>query len=562
MSTAAAVPIVVSPTDSNLVSPSLQPETLEPPHIRPIPDREASVPSKCQSQIGVEEWVPKRRRPAKKPTSKDEVSETAISKKLVDVSVHHRFPSCLQEDFTPGNDGAWTSFVTSFEQKCAPRCPMRLALLAWSAKRSASDKLPTNPVIASWHSQASAEVDKLMALPDPMVELGVRPVRTAAEVIICASLFLNRYDQLSDNLDLIDARLQRITRWLAKHPEDLKLSFLASKLLLWTSYLETRLAIFNTRRGHCTTLLEALSQRADYHRILEASHWLHADLLGKEYPKEQLASDVERIPAALHLHETFCILAKVARFQCLQQMTFREQGGWEALVLSARSDIEANLQRLEADFELAAVVNESAGVLRFGLVPSTWHQASTVGPNSSRSVRSEIASTACSYSLQAGNPPNPETLSLASLNWLTAYAVSLTAKILWSRTAYPDMRADHTSARAAESIMQVALLLRKAHGRQPHDQTLPSALWLLPLFTAGIETTDEVRADWVRMFVLDLAEAERDRDIGRREHARKVLGLMEYVRKKQDQSGMRVSVEEAMKQMEGPNGMLMFLGQQ
>ncbi|KXX81766.1 hypothetical protein MMYC01_200714 [Madurella mycetomatis] len=545
--------------DSNSVLPSLPPETPAHLPISPFSDCEAPVPPECQGQIGIEEWVPKRRRRTKRLISKDEVSETAISEELVDGSVHHRFPSCPREDFAAGDDDAWASFVADFEQNCAPRYPMRLALLAWSAKRSAPDKLPTSPIIESWHSQASAEVDKLMALPNPRVGLGVQPVRTAAEVIICASLFLNRYELLSHSLDPIDARLQRITQWLAKHPDDLKLSSLASKLLLWNCYLEIRLLIFSTRKEPCTTLLEALGQRADYHQILEASHWFYADMLGKEYRKKQLASDAERIPAALHLHETFCILAKVTRFQSLQQMPSREQGGWEELVLSTRSDIEASLQRLEADFELAVAVNDSAGALRLGFVPSTWHQMSMMGLDASLSVWNEIKPMAYDP-LQAGNPLSSKTLSLASLDWLTAYAVFLTVKILWSRTACPDIRADHASTRATESIMQVALLLRKAHSRRPHDRKLPSALWLLTLFIAGIETTDEVRADWVRMFVLDVAEAERDYDIGRRDHARKVLGLMEHVREKQDQSGTRVSIGEAMTQTEGPSGMFMFLG--
>jgi hypothetical protein len=547
----AKVPIIVWP-----IAPHPAPtDALDFSHVSPKSECRSSVSSEC----GLKEWVPKRRRRTKNPTPEKESPETDAQEKRDGASMYSSLPRYPQGVPATQNDevGALYNFAVEFERKCAPCSAMRLALLVWLARSSASDKLATDPVTASWYSRASAEVDKLMTLPDAMCELGVRPVRTSAEVIICASLFLNQYDVWNYALDSIDGRFRRISDWLAKHPNDLGLSPLASKMLLWTCYLQIRLGIFNTRSLPSTTLLELLGQRAEYIRVLENSQMFQADIFGPEHPKEHLAADAESIPATLHLHEAFCVLAKVARYRYLQQTSPLSAGSWGDLTMSRHRDVEDNIQRLEGDFQLAAIMNDAANDTLSGLVPGTWRPPPTMStsPTQLELYKAESAGPCPSSVCINSQTPNRE-----SLDWLTAYAVFLATKILWSRAVFPSIRTDHASIEAVESILQAALHLRRARGREDLCQELPSALWLLPLFVAGIETVDEVRADWVRMFVCGVAEVERDGNSSRRAHARKVLDLMEHLRAKQDQQGSRVCIEEAMREIEGPNGVFMFLG--
>lgn len=107
-----------------------------------------------------------------------------------------------------------------------------------------------------------------------------------------------------------------------------------------------------------------------------------------------------------------------------------------------------------------------------------------------------------------------------------------------------------------------------------------SMLWRLPIFVAGIETTDDVYADWIRAYLREMegdrtrarerteanwreepcrgknGKVDGDCDAGPGEKMMErmtVLSLMERVRELQDIRGCRVDVGSVVAEMEGEN---------
>jgi len=516
-----------------------------------ISDSEGSTSSLGgQNREAPKEWIPRRRKRTRKDGGVVATpgGPALASQELIDGAELYGYLHSAQDDFINEQDARWSfnRFVAEFVQKCSPHCPVRLAVLAWTAKHTSPN--PVDPAVAAWYSQSSEQIEKLFNMPDPTLEIGsLMPVTNVAEVIISTSFFLNRYDVLGGNLKAASNRLERMTRWLAKHSGSLNLSAFASKLLLWACYLQIRISIFSSDYLQFPTLLDVLTGRSDYHLILERSHNFYLDMFGRDYPQERLAEDVERIPAALHLHETFRLLTSILRYRALrrnQSMTSGEDmASWEELAVVKRT-VDDELQRVEADFDLAVAINPSAEVLRQG----PMHGMPSFSPPDS--------------GMRPRAPPTPPhssngKLSRVSLHWLTAYAAFMTTKILWSRLIRLDVRTDETSTAAVESILQIALILRRSEGRKLHVRELPSMMWPLPLFVAGIETVDEVWADWVKLFISGVEGGEKGAT-GEARGNDKILELMDEIRMRQDETGSRIVVTDVMAERGQTTEMFVF----
>ncbi|KAK3328455.1 hypothetical protein B0T19DRAFT_191818 [Cercophora scortea] len=510
-----------------------------------IPESDAS--SKKQNQDRTKEWVPRRRKRSglsapriQRPPFSHNPERRSDGTELLD---RHR--GTAHENGS--QDGRWSfdTFALELVQSRASNCPMRLSILAWTTKQSAPAPSSTDPIIAAWYSESSEQVERLMSMPDPTMVLGsVQPVTNVAEIIICASIFLNRYDLLVGNLEAVDGRLERITRWLVSHPGHLGLSSFASKLLLWNCYLQIRIGILGNTATRFSTLLDVLTERADHDQIVEASHSFHLDMFGmfgSPYPQEKFAEDAENVAASLRLHETFCLLSSMLHYRTSRR-SHGATAGWHAA-------IEAGFQRIENEFDLAVATNASAAIIGTGSVTGLFTPAPARGISITSSDSSENGNMTPHSPL---SPALPAELSRTNVYWLTTYATFLASKILWSRLAQPGIRTEGSSAAAVESILQIALLLRRSGGHEYQTQVQSSMFWPLPLLVAGIETVDEVRADWLRLFMSDV-------EAGVPERARKeLLSFMEDVRKRQDEVGTRVEVDMVMAGRGRANRMFAF----
>lgn len=512
-----------------------------------ISDSEGSTSSQSQNREAPKEWVPRRR----KRIRKDETAESASQQQEM-VGQKEMYNHLHSAQGGLDQDARWSfnRFVADFVGKRSPHCPMRLAVLAWTAKRT-SEKGAFDPAVGIWYSQASDQVEKLINMPEPTLQLSATPpVANIAEVIIATSFFLNRYDVLNGNLKVASGRLERMTGWLARNCS-LNLSAFASKLLLWACYLQIRISIFNNEYLHSPSLLDVLSGRGDYHYILERSHNFHLDMFSNDYPQDRLAEDVKSKPPALHLHETFRLLNSILRYRALSLNPNTDLTDWEELCALKRT-VEDELQRVSTDFDLAVSINPSAEILRQGPMLGT-------GPTS-RSFPSSSPEPTTHVVLQTPPTPPPSShgskkLSRVALHWLTAYAAFNTTKILWSRFIRQDIRTDETSTSAVESILQIALILRRSEGRNLHARELPSMLWPLPLFVAGIEAVDEVWADWVRGFMEGLEGEGAGKERGEKG---RLVELMDDVRRRQEEEGRRVYVTGVLEGRGEGVGMFVF----
>ena len=529
----------------------------------PISDSEGSVSSNEPVHKVTKEWTPRRRKRPSQTSKEGPLVENQAAKRLSEATApDHRRNQAHQTVNNQTSKWAIDKFVLGFIGECHPQSPLRLAILAWVEQSSAVEKQIALPIVEDWYTQASEQVETLLVMPDPTLELGgMRPVKNVAENIICAILFLNRCDLLRHNLEAVSSRLDRITNWLSKHTGALNISGFASKLLLWSCYLQVRISIFSNTAPQYATLLDVLNTRADYHHILEQSHNFCLDMFGDGYPQEQLAEDLQDIPVSMRLHDTFCLLAELLRYRYLQRNYRNAQGlgSWKDLA-AQHASIDSEIQRLDNEFDMAAATIPAANILRRGPLARPFTTASAVANNHMSSESANIGRTAPTRSPTPPSslPPRP---GRTSLHWLTAYASFLTVKILWSRAVLPNIRTDKTSAEAVESILQVALLLRRFQDGETHDQVLSPMLWPLPLFVAGIETVDEVRADWIRLFMSGI---EAGKEPGRclrlcsGASGKDAIELMEQVRKRQDEVGTRVDVDFVMAEVGGAKCMFAF----
>ncbi|KAM7221751.1 hypothetical protein V8F06_002959 [Rhypophila decipiens] len=518
--------------------------------VYPISDSEGSMSSKSQTQNleGTKEWVPRRRKRPRKTSSSQAHSGNGAGMIPGDCAGSQEYTAFLQNN-------PWTleGFALNFVQKCAPQCPLRQAVMAWSSRESATGLTAIDPSAETCYIQASNQIDKFLTLANPTVQLGnLASVTTAAEYIICTSFFLNRYDIAAGDIEVADSRLERMARWLGDHPGDLNLSGFASKLLLYSCYLHIRISMFGGAYPRYTFLLDVLLDRPDHHQIVHNANSFYWDMFGNSLPKELVDEKLEEIPISQRLHELFCLLAGMLHYRSAQrsQGISQDPGSWEEHIAARHTGIENDLQRAEAEFHLAGAVNPSAGVLRRapmgGLAVLTSTRFSQTPP--------DLGDIATSPSSPISASSAVSELDNVSALWLTAYASFLTAKIMWSRITQPAIRTDNASAAAAETIIQIALLLRRGRWDNQLDSS-SLVLWPLPLFVAGIETLDEVRSDWVRLFMSGM------QGVGIRPGSgSELLSLMEEVRRRQDETGTRIFVDETMAETGRLRGIFAFRG--
>lgn len=522
--------------------------------------------------------------------------------------------------------GNYLRFVLDYIR--SPRCnldsPFRLSVLAWTAKHWA---LTYNPDSVAWRSYYDRAIAAIQVIQDNKFWSAVlstdsterSALSSPADVVICSTLFLCRCDVLNDDLDSILQLLNNLKQHLNAILSGSNLSAFGSQILLWLGYLHVRVSIFSSNNlipdtsndggKVATTLLDAISDHPDYQTICDRSHLYLSEIFGQSYPTEELLQDVEKAPVSVRTHETFCLIANILRYRSWKRTSENKASSHEHVELDKAKvvAIDLDIRRIDAEFGLAMATNPSAGVLQRPTQPPTQalrhqdlltsNQAPDIlgmqglrDPSTGSTASGSHLSQACSPGSIGMNvtpgvsiPDSSSTsrpMHRASLQWLACYAVFLTAKILWSRVLHPTVRSEDSAKAAAKEIIHIALQLRKTlqypGATTSWSRKIPrSMLWPLPLFMAGIETTDEVHADWILGFMNEVTsawggEVVRDRKDGSghaNEHsgslnkvnsAKRVQVLMERVRQAQDYVGCRVDVESVMMSMVLERGSLIL----
>jgi hypothetical protein len=411
--------------------------------------------------------------------------------------------------------------------------------------------------------------------------------------VVCSTLFLCRCDVLNNDLSSIVQQLRDLKTCLGQILRGGKLSAFGSQILLWLGYLHVRVSIFYSSEPVAaaggevtTTLLDTITDHPDYRHVFAKSHLFLSEIFGKSYPAEELLQDVEKAPVSMRTHETFCLIANMLRYRSWRAVISDRHYNLTQHNELNQAKVEAinlDIRRMDVEFGLAVATNPSAAVLpksKQSVGPPqanrlmSFFGASTLESQTRdgftpESVNWPSASTGIHVPPETAIPSSVHPMKRASLQWLACYAVFLTAKILWSRILYPTVRSEETAKNAAEEIMQIALQFRKAQQgsgtRSSWSRKIPrSMLWPLPLFMAGIETTDNLHADWIQSFMNEVTcswggevvlpdQRERpESDNGQAVHSGflgsriRVQLLMEHVRQAQDYLGCRVDVESIM----------------
>jgi hypothetical protein len=116
-------------------------------------------------------------------------------------------------------------------------------------------------------------------------------------------------------------------------------------------------------------------------------------------------------------------------------------------------------------------------------------------------------------------------------------ALYLSASILLSRMLHPEIRTDRESQAAASELLKIARQLRQAQ----YLQTPRSFMWPLPIFIAGIETTDEFYQDWVVSYLKEMSGWGKNLIWVRR--------LLKGVLKQQGQENRRLQIHQVMEDL-------------
>ena len=458
-------------------------------------------------------------------------------------------------------DAKWNyhAFILAFIQQCTPEFPFRTAVLAWTARHFAAESASDDYTWTGYYAKAHSEVDRLIRerpteyMPSSMVV--ARPaISTRAEIVICASLFLCRCNVLAGDYNALSARLQQVSDWLSDQPAVLQLSGFACKVLMWLATLSVRVAIFSPNHNIGPTILDVLMRRRDHRLIQSHAEVYLAEIFGPSYPSKDLSQDAELVPVSRLLHETMCMISSMLQYRAWKSGNPNEWQGRE-LYAAKIAAIDSGIRRIATDFELTIAANPSASILR--LEEDKW----------------DHPTVAICAPIPPDETPQPE-INRQTLHWLTCYAVFLTSRIMWSRILHPHIRTDAASSTAVRSILRIALRLRKAK----YKKTVRSMHWPLPLFVAGIETTDEIYADWIKTFMEEAGEAattpagmSNDKFKQRTRHSfgdgggqsggtggEKVRQLMMEVRKRQSKQGIRVEPEQVIRDMNGELGTFIF----
>lgn len=480
-------------------------------------------------------------------------------------------PYSLKDD----GKGNYLRFMLEFvrSRECDDDSPFRLSLLAWAAKHF---QVAVQADDTSWSRYYQRAVENQAALrtqhsPGAMSHaLGTSIMSSPAEVIICSTLMLCRCDTLNDNLASIRSHLNDLKSQLGEYLVGSSLSPFASQALLWLGYLHIRVSLFSQPPTHegtaSTTLLDVITDHPDYKEICARSHFYLSATIGSSYPQDERVQEVEKLPVSTRTHETFLLLSSMIRFRSWRNLPSDSGNRHDKneLEVAKATAIELDIKRIEAEFALAAATNSSASVMSLGLTKPSAPVAvgRTADASQNLSLANETRET----------EPSQLAITRASLQWLSCYTVFLAAKILWSRIRSPDIRSDQTTQDTVAAIFKIVLHLRQSlEAKQASTSNwfkLPRTMaWPLPLFMAGIETTDEIHADWTRRFMDEVSSWENNmmrstgsesnsnrRWIGNVSGGKRVQALMTRTRAAQDARGRRVDVGSIMDEMSNGNG--------
>lgn len=234
-----------------------------------------------------------------------------------------------------------------------------------------------------------------------------------------------------------------------------------------------------------------------------------SDCYGDSYPRTELQEDLLQEPCHRKCDDILSIFGTLNAFE-----RWNEE---HPLVENADSMIEefrvAKIQALRANISRVRAVRLSSSTACGTML---------------------ILVQECEVLFHPPYPSRKDTVDRTTFHALTVIALHLSATIILNRILSPSTRTDTESQDAAHEIIRIAYRLRKAR----YLDTPRSLIWPLPLFIAGIETTDGIYQDWILSYMGELQHWGSN--------VMKARELLEQIIVRQEREERRVCVRDAM----------------
>jgi hypothetical protein len=438
--------------------------------------------------------------------------------------------------FKRGSGISWNyhTFMSRFMDRCPNILPLRNAVIAWSAFHLSIYHQSAEPACKFYYHAAWNALDDLMSgrkklSAEEMTELKMSGpgIQKPMEMIIVSMLFLSRCSVLAHCIDSLTKNLLQVHDWLNSMDKPLEISGFAFRLLFWLAVLHVRISIFMIEPTAKGTIFRVIERQPGLTSLRRRANLYLAEVFGDAYPQTELARDIDLMSSRNLNFENMSLMNKVIEYRSWRA----SPGGVNPeLDVAKQETLRSEMRRLQAEYRLAIVTNPAPNEMLAGLhIPPL------------------------SYAVDWQ-------LNHINLHWLTNYGTFKTFQVIVGRVLNPDSRIDPETAAAVAEILHIALKLRS---KKDHRITRSFA-WPLPLFVAGIETLDDVYADWVLRF-MEEAEARssdsRGKDGGGMSGGTggpRVRWLIEQVRLRQLSSGNRVDVHSVIKELRGLEAVVIF----
>jgi len=360
------------------------------------------------------------------------------------------------------------------------------------------------------------------------LELSGTGVQTQTELIIVSMLFLARCDVLADDVEALSNHLGQTRDWLDAMESPLEVSGLAFRLLFWLAALHVRMSVFMIEPTPKGTLFRVLDRLPNQLALRARSNLYLAEAFGPVYPDTELAKDIELMTCRNLNFENISLINKIIEYRCWKTSPAGRNAELDA---AKREVLQSDMRRLQAEYRLAIVTNPAPNQVLSDIEPM---------PHFSYAVDWQ--------------------LNYINIHWLMNYGTFKTSQVILGRILNPDVRSDPETAAAVAEILNVALKLRS---KKDHKITRSFA-WPLPLFVAGIETVDDVYADWILRF-MEEAEAgpgggppKDGGGMGGGSGGEPVRRLIQRVRARQHSMGNRVEVRDVIEELRGIETVVIF----
>ncbi|ATY63965.1 Fungal transcriptional regulatory [Cordyceps militaris] len=383
-----------------------------------------------------------------------------------------------------------------------PNSPLCHAILGWVYAYLTQLTAGSTSSRDEHYSAASEGLRVLVAeLMAPLPQAIWRRASTSEQLssYLSTTFFVCQHDLMTENFSSFLTRIGEAKSVFQHHWADGTLPGpVESRIVIWLAFLELRFFFLGGEayaraedpKDFMTLLDEA--KALPMLRRARTQKSVLSEMFPHNLPQEEDEEDLRKDRCRVQFDEFMCHLAKMRRFAAWNMMQGQHPNPDSALLKELREAkveaLHANLRRLQAECELAMPSSKV-------LPPSSCHTVDSI-----------------------------------TFHTLTVRALRSCTVIMFKRVTDTGSRTDAESQEAVADIVRIARLLRQTkYLRSPR-----STIWPLPLYIAGIETTDGIYQDWILDYIKELGSWGA--------HMQVAADALQRIISQQEKTGFRASL--------------------